>query len=194
MLVRVVTRGVHLVRVVLGHPHVLGRELRALYRIGVRLIEGKHVLARHQLVGDRLTDSIALVGIGHFPVAGGKRVDHALGFGLALELCLLDHPGIPVRVVVAGGQRLAVALVNRVLRAVHHHVEADAEEVLVMGSINAGRNQVAVLGLDAFGDGAVGHDAGHLYLVADAAVLVEVPEVSVLVVADRGDGREHQAA
>ena len=39
-----------------------------------------------------------------------------------------------------------------------------------------------------------GEDAGQLYLVADGAVEVEVPEEPVLVVADGVDGAHHQAA
>ena len=63
-----------------------------------------------------------------------------------------------------------------------------------MRAVDAGGDDRAVLGRDAVFDRAVGDDAGELDLVLDGAVLVEVPVVAVLVVADGDDAADHHAA
>ena len=68
VLVGVVAGSVLLVGVVLRDPQVPGRELSPLDRIGVGLVKGQHVLARHQLVGDGLTELVLLVRVADLPV------------------------------------------------------------------------------------------------------------------------------
>src|SRR5208282_4777625 len=99
-------------------------------------------------------------------------------------------PGVAVRVPGTGRQRHRVALVDGVGRAVDGHVQAHAEDVLVVGAVELGGDQGAVGRFLARGQGAGGDHAGQLDLVLDGAVLVEVPVVGVLVVADGGDHRD----
>src|SRR6202030_4811293 len=89
-------------------------------------------------------------------------------------------------------QRHRVALIDGVLRAIDHHVQPCAEDVLVVGTVELGGNQGAVGRFLSLGQCPVGDHAGQLDLVFDGAVLVEVPEVAVLVVPDGGDLRNHQ--
>src|ERR1700680_861073 len=91
-------------------------------------------------------------------------------------------------------RRFAVDLFDGVFDSVHHHVEPDVEKVLVVRTIDAWRDQRAVGGLNARCNGPGRDDASELDLILDGPVLVEVPEEAVLVVADGGDGRDHEAA
>ncbi len=99
-----------------------------------------------------------------------------------------------MRIVRAGRIGHRVHLVHRVLHAVHHHVEAGVEEVLVDGPVDPGRHQLAPRGLHPGRLRPVRDDAGHLHLELDGPVLVEAPVEPVLVVAHGGDERHDEAA
>src|SRR5689334_7104131 len=160
--------------------------------MGIGLAEGQHAVLGRQLVGNRLAGGVPPAGIGDLPVAGGVPVSHPLRLRLAEQRGLPHHPGVAVRVLRAGRQRHRVTLIDGVLRAVDHHVQPYAEDVLVVGAVDLGGDQGAVRRLLSRGQGPVGDHAGQLDLVFDGAVLVEVPEVAVLVVSDGGDHRDHQ--
>ena len=87
-----------------------------------------------------------------------------------------------------------VDLDDGVGRAVDGHVEPHAEEVLVVRPVEPGRDERAVLRHLTDGQRRRRDDAGQLDLVLDQAVVVEVPEVAVLVVPDGDDRGDHQPA
>ena len=59
-------------------------------------------------------------------------------------------------------------------------------------SIELRRDQLAVLGLYPRWEGASVHDVCHLDFELDGVILVEIPEICILVVANRGDERDDQ--
>src|SRR2546422_287936 len=76
-------------------------------------------------------------------------------------------PGAPGGVARAGWVGDRVHLLHRVLHPIDRHVEPEAEEVLMVGAVEAGRNQRAVRGTLALRNGPVRDDAGQLYLELD---------------------------
>ena len=84
-----------------------------------------------------------------------------------------------------------VDLLDGVARAVDGHVEADVEQVLVVRGGQLRRHPGGVVAGDVAGDGE--HDAGQLDVELDRAVLVQVPEEAVVVVADRRPRRHDEA-
>ena len=194
MLERVVARRVQLVGLVRGHPEVVVHEARALADHRLRVGERPVGAGRQQLVAARLAHVVARRRVDDLPVAARERVDVALGARLRREGGLADRVRVAVGVV--GAHRLGdgVDLHHGVARAVDVEVEAGAEQVLVVGGEQARldlRRRGVVRARHA---GAGQHDAGQLGLELDRAVLVEVPEVAVLVVVDRRDLRRHEAA
>ena len=194
VLVRVLAGGVALARIVARDPEVPGHEAGALRDGGLRPRERQHVLARHQLVGDRLAETVPHRGVHDLPEAPGERVEDPLGLALRGQQRRLGVEGVVVRVLGPGRVGDGVDLVDRVVEPVHHHVEPGVEEVLVNGPVDPGRDHLAPPRLLPGPLGAVRDDAGQLDLELDRAVLVEVPVEAVLVVADRRDGRHDQAA
>ena len=99
---------------------------------------------------------------------------------------------VPVRI--PGPRRLGfgVDLVHRVTRPVEIDVQPDAEEVLVDHAVDALCDELAVLRRLTRGRGGRRDDPGRLHLGLDRAVLVEVPEEPVVIVADRRDRRDHE--
>jgi hypothetical protein len=81
-----------------------------------------------------------------------------------------------------------------IAQSVHGHVQADAEEVLVMGSEGLRRDQRAEVGGLTWRESTGQDDAGQLRLELDSAVLIEVPVDRVLVVARGDDKRDNQPA
>lgn len=77
-------------------------------------------------------------------------------------------------------------LVDIVVDAIHVHVDAHVEEVLVIGGVQGGGDHGAVDPLLPQRQGRQGQDPGHLNLELHVAVLVEVPVEAVLVVLDGG--------
>src|SRR5215831_20377005 len=171
-----------------------GRETRAPDGVRLRLVEGEHVVAGLELVSDRLVDGVQPRGIGYLPVPANQRVDETLRLRLSPQQRRLHDPRIAVRVVRARRHGFRIALIDRVASSVHHHVQAHAEKMLVVWSVQARRHQGAVPGLLADGQRTGRRHPGQLYLVLDGAVLVEVPEVAVLVVADGGNRGKHQTS
>ena len=192
MLVRVLARRVHLLGVEGGDPEVLGDEPRPAQTVRSRLVAVADVVTRHQFVGDRVAVGVADLRVLDPPVPAGERVDGPLRRRLAGQQRRCRPPRVPGGVVRPGGIRLAVDLVDGVGEPVDHHVQPDVEEVLVVGPVDVRGDQRAVARPLAVGDCAVRDHAGELDLVLDAAVLIEVPVEAVLVVAHRGDGRDHQ--
>src|SRR4051794_34235769 len=66
--------------------------------------------------------------------------------------------------------------------------------MLVIRRVEAWCDKHPILGLDARGNRSGRHDAGEFYLVLDRTILVKIPVESVLVIADSGNTRDHQAA
>ena len=81
-----------------------------------------------------------------------------------------------------------------VARAVNAHIKAEGEDVLMDMGLNAGGNADSVFGRSIVPcSGAVGN-AGCLHFNADAAILVEIPEEAIDIVADVGDCRDDKTA
>ena len=119
-------------------------------------------------------------GVDDFPVAGGGGVDVADGVLLGGEGGGYAAEGVAVGVLGPGGEGLAVHFVDGVGGAVDVHVEAEAEEVLVVGGGEVGVDEGAGLEGGAVGRGFVGHgfgedDAGEFDVDLDGSVFVEVP-------------------
>ena len=142
-------------------------------------------------VADRLPVGVGLLRVDDVPGAADRPV------GVALRL--------PTRVVSrvrACGRRcrkgclwvhrdpLGLDLVDGVAHPVHGHVEPGGEQVLVVRRAQPGGDLGGVLVRRAGGE----EHAGELDLELDGAVEVEVPVEAVVVVADRGEERDHQAA
>src|SRR6266540_240853 len=136
-------------------------------------------------------------GEGRAPADGGARVGGQQRRALRVER-VGDRLAEPVG---AGGvdhvpgaahrQALQLHLVDGVLDAVDGHVEPGAEQVLVIRRRQVGsdpRRPAAPLDV-----GRGEHHAGGLHLQLDGAVQVQVPVEAVVVVADRGEGRDDQA-
>ena len=133
------------------------------------------------------------MGIRDFPVAACQRVDQLLRLPLGLEQGRLGKIAVACRVRRPFGFHLAVDFVDGVFRAVHHHVHADIEAVLVVRGIKARGDLCAVLARIAGNYRPGIHDSRQLDLILDRAVLIEIPVKAVLVVADSGDERDDQA-
>ena len=102
--------------------------------------------------------------------------------------------GVAQRVAGTRGDRLGIHLVDRVAQPVHGHVQAGAEEMLMMGGESPRCDQRAEIA-DLAGRQSAGHDdAGQLHLELDGAVLVDVAVDRVLVVFRRDDGGDDQTA
>ena len=106
------------------------------------------------------------------------------------------HDGVAVRVVRPDRQAADVHLLHRVGQPVHGHVQPGAEQVLVHGPGQAGRDLggVRVAPSCRAGVGRGEQHAGRLDLELDRAVQVEVPVEAVVVVADRGEVGDHETA
>src|SRR5271165_1534065 len=192
VLVGVVAGREALVGVVRGDPQVFGGELGPPDHVAVGLVERQHTVLGHELVGHRITQTVRPIRVGDPPVASDPSVGQPLRLRLPDQRGLPYHPRVAVRVVRAGRQRHRVAFDHRVAWTVHHHVQPYAEDVLVVRPVDLRRNQRAMGRALPRRQRPVGDHAGQLDLVLDRAVLVEVPEVAVLVVADGGDHRDDQ--
>ena len=100
---------------------------------------------------------------------------------------LLRVESVAVRIVGTRRGGHGVHLEHRVLLAVHAHVHAEVEEVLVDVCVQLGRHDCAVLRGLSFGDAGGIDDAGQLDLHLYRAVLVEIPEEAILVITNGGD-------
>src|ERR1700722_13993562 len=193
-LVRVGAGGEDLVPNVGGDTERVGDEAGPLGDGRARVGERFDGVLGHELVGDRLAELVLDVVVDDLPVAAGHRVGVATAHRLVLDERLLGAPGVADGIVRALGDRRRGDLVDAVGGAVDRHVQADVEEVLVVRAVDARGDDRAELRLDAVFDRAVGDDAGELDLVLDGAVLVDVPVVAVLVVADVDDTADHHPA
>src|SRR5579884_4393482 len=108
LLIRVVTGGVALRRVVGRYPEMGAREAAALPLRRACGKERKDIFLRHQLVSDGLAQSVERGRVDDFPVARGARLYRALSFGLAGQQRLPRDPGVAARIFRSPGQRLAV--------------------------------------------------------------------------------------
>ena len=101
-----------------------------------------------------------------------------------------------MRVARAGRHPVGVDFLDRVGPAVDHHVQPRAEQVLVPGGAQAGRDLGGVRRVRGVVTRVGGgeQDAGELDLALDRAVQVEVPVEAVVVVADGAEEGDHQAA
>lgn len=85
-------------------------------------------------------------------------------------------------------------LEDRVERTVKHGVDAEREEVLVVGCQNSRRHHITPVGCLAWVNERGGKDARSTRLHFDVAVLPEEPGKDVLVVADGEDGLEDEVS
>src|SRR3954454_21460712 len=192
VLVGVLAGGEALLRVVLRDPEVRLREARA--RAVARLLaeHRRGVVARHELERGRHAPRRRLVGALDLPEPGLRLVDRPDRLGLGLEHLGHGLPGVARRVGRAHRLGDRVDLDDGVQRAVDRHVHPHAEEVLMVRRVQAGADDRAVLGRLTDVVGTHREHAGELDLVLDRAVVVEVPEVPVLVVADGDDRRDDE--
>src|SRR3954451_22506919 len=85
-------------------------------------------------------------------------------------------------------------LIDGVHQAIDVEVEPEIEEVLMDRRVQAILvEELAVARFIPWSYGSRREDAGQLHFTLDRAVLVEVPEDAVVVVADRREGRDHQS-
>ncbi len=85
VLVRILARRVHLVRIVGGHPEMLAHEPGASADIGAGMLEREGVLAGAKLVGDGLAQFVGGVWIDNQPVTAPQRVDELLSLVFSLQ-------------------------------------------------------------------------------------------------------------
>ena len=192
MLVGIGPRGRYFIAVIGRHPQVFGHEPRALDYAGLRMSEWQNVLPWHQLVAHRLTQRVIGRRIGNYPIPPAHRIDNALRFMLGPQQGFLCIESVTVGVVRTRRLGDGIHLVHRVILAVHAHVHSKIEEMLVDVRVQLRRDDCAVLRIFAHVNGGGVDDAGQLDLHLDRAVLVEIPEEPVLIVAHRGDAGNHQ--
>ena len=146
-----------------------------------------------ELVGHRLAEAVVTRRVHEPPVPAAGRVDDPTGPLLGRE-----RRWPPTRRRCPAGCRARRAPPRAPprrprCRAVHLHVQADVEQVLVerggqLRGDHRWRSGARLPGRDGHG----GQDAGQLHLELDGAVEVEVPVEAVLVVAHGGDRAHHQ--
>src|SRR5215470_19069244 len=132
MLIRIITRGMALARVVARDPKMVSDEARAPGNARLRMGERAHVLAWDQLVGRAFAERVRRLWVHDEPVTAGERVQVPLSFGLTREQPGSSRPRVAVRIVRPERRGSAVDLVDGVLRPIHHHVEPKAEPVLMV--------------------------------------------------------------
>ena len=161
-------------------------------RLGAR--HRRHRVAGHQLVGDRRPHAVRCAA--GFSTRQRRAVSgeaSRIASDSRAKRAAAGDEGAPSGFS-GPAARLRLHLVGDVSGAVHVQVEAGGEEVLVVAGGDAGGDLGGVplrrAGLDAGGV----DDPGQLALEADLAVLVQVPVVAVLVVADGGDAGDDQPA
>lgn len=184
---------------VLGDVHRVASKACAFPDEAALLGEKGWHFATDKLVADGLLAvRVQLVSIGHFPGAAGGPVVVGHGLERGGELGLLRVEGVAV--LVFGAAYLprtadCIDLEDGVVGAVDVRVNSQAEQVLVVVSVDAGVD----LGAPAFGVLAGAHgvgvqDTGQLDLELDRAVLVEDPVHAVLVVGGSEDVGDDQFA
>ena len=192
-LVGVLPAGVQLAVAVSGDVDVVVGELGALVVEGVRV--GEHFLEvwRVDLVRDRFAvDGVDGVRVGDLVGQVGGLVEvQAAGVG---DLALADGVAHAVRVEVGFLHGEGFGGEDAVSVAVDGGVDAEGEDVLVVGGQDAGVDDGAPGDGEASVDGLGGDDAGGADLVGQLAGLVEDEGEDVLVVGDCDDGLEHQFA
>ena len=148
---------------------------------------------RQQLVADGRPETVPHLGVDHPPVAASRGVDFSLGLLPAAQQGSDRPEPTPVRVLVSR-QRLDVDLVDRVALSLQVEVEPEAEQVLVDGGGERGRDQRRRVRACSVGHRRHPDDARQLDLHLDRAVEVEVPEDPVLVIAERVDRADDEPA
>ena len=192
-LVHVVPRGESLALVVLRDPEVVLHEAGAVVDERALLHHHRHHLPGQQLVADGLAELVAFCRIDHLPVPAGLPVPvpRALRFGGHQRV--LGDPRVAVRIEGRIGFGNRVHFVDAVARAVDAHVQPEVEEVLMVGSVDVGRDHLSPPRSFTVGHRAGGQHTGKLDFHLDRRVVVEVPEEAVLVVAHSADHRDDQA-
>src|SRR5947207_393424 len=89
---------------------------------------------------------------------------------------------------------LCMHFVHRVVEAIHHHIEAHIEDMLVIWCIETRCDEHPILGFDVRGNSSGTHDAGEFHLVLDCPILVEIPVEPIFIIANSGNERDDQAA
>src|SRR5688572_7458297 len=102
-------------------------------------------MRRVELVADRRAGPVGLVRIDDLPVAHRRGLGASPRLALALENRLLLIEGIAVGIGWAERLGVGVALDKAVAIAIHGHIEARAENVLVNVPDEAGRNFASIL-------------------------------------------------
>ena len=187
VLVGVITRREPLIGMVRGDPQVPGRECGALGHRGVGVAEQQDVAAGDKLVRGLMPEFVPVAPIGDQPVPAAQRVDHALCLRLPAQRPFHRPERVAQRVARSRRDGLGVHLIDGVAQSVHRHVQAKAEEVLVMARQGLRCDQGAEVAGLARSQRAGQDDARELHLELDGAVLVEVPVERVLVIARRDD-------
>src|SRR5262249_28852409 len=141
----------------------------------------------------RTTETVGPFGTDDPPGPAAGAVGTAARLRLAGQPGHLLHDRVAERVVRADGQAGDVDLLDRGGLAIHVQVEPGAEQMLVVGRGQAGRDlgRVRVIGVRV---GRGEQDSGRLDLELDRAVQVEVPVEAVVVVAHRGEVGDHEPA
>mmetsp|Transcript_71429 Transcript_71429/g.225590 ORF Transcript_71429/g.225590 Transcript_71429/m.225590 type:complete len:286 (-) Transcript_71429:1183-2040(-) len=198
LLNRIISGGEFLVVPVWCHPEALGGEEPLLrhgaLRAGHQRRHGSpyrvwHELVRHGAGGDGVDGALVLDA----PAPGRGGVDVPLSLGLAGEGGLDSHETVVEGIAGALGEGLDVHFLDGVLVAIHGHVEARAEHVLVDLRVDPGSDDGTVGGRGLAGREQVGGELpSKLDLEVDGAVLAEGPVEEVLVVDHGGDGGEDQ--
>lgn len=186
--------GVQLVVLVLGHPHVVLRELSALALHTLRVGEQQLGGGRRELVADGLAaDAVVAVGVDDLKHAVVLR--RGVGERGRLDGRLADLVVVAARVGLGvHGHRVRLLLDDGVGMTIDGRVDARAEDVLVVLGERTRVDDVAVVALLAWVDVDDADDAGGARLDDDAAGLVELVGEDVLVVGQGNDELHDQLA
>src|SRR5215470_15616078 len=160
MLVGIVPGRILLLGMIGCHPEMLGDKVRTTGDTGLWVGEGHGILARQQLVGHWLAHSVERGGVGNQPGACRGWVKPLLGLLLGAERRAGGVEGVAKRVVWSQRFGGSVHLADRVVRAIYHHVHTHAEEVLMIGRIEARLHEETILAGFAWRQGARVHNTG----------------------------------
>ena len=178
---------------VAGYPEVVAGESGAGSDLGVGVCQQCRGGAWIEAVGDGLAEAVGAVCRDHLPRAGAGGVGVAAGIAFRREQAVCGAEVRTVRVFWALLYRFHVHFVHAGGVTVEIEIKAEAEQVLVDGRCEVGRDQGGVLrAFLAIVHRRNADDAGELGLHLDGAVEIQIPVEAVFVVADSVEGTDHE--
>src|SRR5690242_10434762 len=174
-------------------PEMLLSEACTFHNARFWMRERQCIIARHQLITNRLTQAVQAIGIDHFPIASGEGVNDLLGLAFLLEHGRLRIESIAIWVIGSQRLRFRVDFTDGVLQTVDHCIQAQTENMLMDRCRQLWSNQLTISRLFPWGDSTSTHDTRQLGLKLDRTILIKIPEEAILVVVNSCNEGNNQA-